>query len=329
MKNRLPLKGSLLLASFLALNAHANETLPMPSIYGNFDLSLAVEIADEMAFALEDAVGDSNFIGVRGHIPLSNGNQVNYVHEEIMTIVDGASFAGSYQTYLGYQTDKGEVRAGNLDLPLKKVMDKADLFSGTYADLNSIVLPNTTANSAVMYLSGNDEFNYAVSLDTGQATAENANNDDAIKYLRMGAMGDMTLSDSLSLGFGFEHSEFSTDIGIVAEMVAGDSLVLNASLSRSDRDANAPLTFTLGGYTRIGDDARFKAQLGMQDPDANGQDDALLFALGYDKRIAKNLTAYALLGIGDSGGINPTNTSLENESDGAAKVLAVGVNFSF
>lgn len=327
MKNRLPKKGPLIIASLLAFNASANESLPMPTIYGKFDLSVAVEMADEAAFAIEDAAGDSNYIGINGSIILDDGKKINYVHEEIMTVTSGLSFGGSYQTYLGYEQGNGEYRVGNLDLPLKKVMDKADLFSGTYADLSSVVLPNTTADSAVMYLSETSDLKYALSLDVGQNTGENANNEDATKYLRMGAMVDMKLGDSVQLAAGLENSEFSTDFGLAADFIVGEDLVLNLSASMSDRDESTPLTFTAGGYMRIGDDSRIKAQVGMQDPDTDA-DNAMLIALGYDKRISSNLTAYGLIALGDKGGIS--TTSLEQDaSDAANQVLAVGVNLTF
>lgn len=340
MFNKFALKSSLLLASIMTINAHASEpasggntSLPMPTLYGSFDVSLGLEIAEETGFALSDSIGDANYLGVKGHIPLSNGSKINYVHEEFITLVDGAGIGGSYQTYLGYETENGEVRVGNLDTPLKRVLDSVDLFAGTYADLTSIVpqagtyTTDTTANSAVMYLGGGDNLNYAVSLDT--QASENANDADAVKKLRLGAMAEMQLGEQLAIGAGFEHSDPATAFGLTAKMQAGDTLAFNASLSMASVDVTdtTPMTFTLGGSAKVGEDALIKAQLGMRDPDVNGADNALLFALGYDKQIIENLTAYGLFGMGDANGL--TTAGQVDIADAAAKVLAVGVKFTF
>ena len=341
MKKNLPLQGSVLLASILSFNTLANEantggsfheSLPMPELYGSFDVSFGLEIADETAFALEDAIGDANYVGVKGHIPLKNGHKINYVHEEFITLVNGLGMGGSYQTYLGYELESGEVRVGNLDLPLKRIMDSVDLFSGTYADLSTIVLPNTTANSALMYLGASEKLNYAVSIDTGNTGAENANNNDAMKLLRFGAMAQISLNEKFSVGAGFEHSDASTGLGFTAEMMAGDNLTLNASLSRTDFNAGpAPLTITVGGAAKVSEDTQVKAQLGFQDPDVNGADNSFLIAAGIDKKFADNLTAYGLVGIMDAIIPNPAGpTRIEfGATDGAANIIAAGIKFTF
>ena len=325
MKTKLPIQGSLILASLLAFHANAGESLPMPTFHGNFDVSFGLELAEEVAFAFNDAPGDANYIGIEGTIPLETGHTLTYLHEANMNLVDGGGFGGSYQTYLGFKTADGEYRVGNLDLPLRRVMDKADLFSGTYADLNNVVIPNTTADSALMFLSQTNELTYALSVDFGQARSENANDKDAIKFMRMGAMADMSINDNFSLAVGFENSDASTDLGFTANFDLNDDVSLNASISRSDKDAAAPLTITVGGYTRFGDDARIKAQIGMQDPDTNA-DNAIMLAVGYDRKIASNLTAYGLIAVGPDGGLA---TTVEQDNDGGGNVIAVGMNLSF
>ena len=142
----------------------------------------------------------------------------------------------------------------------------------------------------------------------------------------MGAMADMAISDAFSLAIGFENSESSTDLGITANFDVSNDVSLNASISRSDQDAAAPLSFTVGGYTRHGDDARIKAQIGMMDPDTNA-DNALMLAVGYDKKIASNLTAYGLIAIGDNGGLAANMEA--DVDDAASKVIAVGMNLTF
>jgi len=323
MKTKLPIQGSLILASLLAFHATAGESLPMPTFHGNFDVSFGIELAEEVAFAFNDAPGDANYIGIEGIIPLDTGDTLTYLHEANMDLIDGGGFGGSYQTYLGYKNADSEYRIGNLDLPLRRVMDKADLFSGTYADLNNVVVPNTTANSALMFLSQTSELTYAYSIDF--QNSENANDEDAIKKMRLGAMADMPINESFGLAAGLEVSDFSTDIGFVASFEVNEDVSLNASISRSDRDATAPLTITIGGYTRFGDDARIKAQIGMQDPDTKA-DNAILLAVGYDRKIASNLTVYGLIGVGPDGGLQAT---VEQDKDGSGNVIAVGMNLSF
>ena len=334
--------------TLLTLNTQAAENLKIekPKFYGSIDLSFAFEKADEYALAFEDAPGDNNYIGLTGSFEFSDGSKLTYLHEEIVNLTGGSGFAGSYQSYVGYQQSNYEVRVGNQHLPLRRALDKTDIFSGTYADHNNIVIPNTTASSSALFLSGNDTFNYAISLDTASQHAENANHEDSLDGVRLGGMIDYTISDVLSIAGGLELQRDDITgynaIGVSMNLGITDTIELVGSLSRVDFEVCtsnpdkgcAPLTLTVGGNMKLDNDITLKAIIGMQDADIKGVDDPRMIAFGVDKVIVEPLVVYGLIALGDNGGLRgasfPSGGSpLEADGDGKANVLSVGARFTF
>ena len=333
--------------TLLPLNTQAAENLKIekPKFYGSIDLSFAFEKADEYALAFEDAPGDNNYIGLTGNFGFSDGSKLSYLHEEIISLTGGTGFAGSYQSYVGYQWSNYEVRVGNQHLPLRRALDKTDIFSATYADHNNIVIPNTTASSSALFLSGNDTFNYAVSLDTASGGAEDANNKDSVDGVRLGGMIDYTISDVFSIAGGLELQRDDVSgynaIGVSMNLGITDTIELVGSLSRVDFEVCAldpkgcaPLSITVGGNMKLDNDITLKAIIGMQDPDIKGVDDPRMIAFGVDKVIVEPLVVYGLIALGDNGGLRgasfPSGGSpLEADGDGKANVISVGAKFTF
>ncbi|MGM0564026.1 MAG: porin [Pseudomonadota bacterium] len=318
------------------------------TVYGEFDVSFGLEMAEESAFAVEGSPAGDNRLGIRGAIDTYNGNEVTYQGEvSISPESQNSVLANNYHTYIGYRTDSYEVRGGTQHLPLRLTMEKTDLFQGTYADQNNaVVLPNTIATDSVMFLSSNDNMRWAVSLDWAAANGESANDPDAQDNMRIGGMVDFKLSEGNTVAVGLENLKDSyTALGITGSFDLGGGVGVTAGYSSVDIDGgNTPTTLTGGGYMAMGDDARVKAQIGMLDPDVNGADDPTYFAVGYDKRLADTVTGYLLFatgmdsglaggaqaaGVATPGAVTPPNYPLETDNDGDSSVLAAGLKMSF
>jgi hypothetical protein len=316
-------------AAAMAPSAFALEA-EAPSIHGSFDVSLALKIADEVAFAVDDAPGDFNYLGLEGEVKLNNGNSLTYAYYEAVKLSEGG-FAGNYQGYIGYKMDSIEIRGGALDTPLRQVLDKSDLFANSYADANNVFLTNTTATDAVMLLGGSDALSYAVSLDFAQQGAESANNEDSLDGMRIGAMVNFAISDSFSMAAGLEAlTDVSTAFGLSGELGLDGGMGFTFGLEIADIDAtdNSPMNFVIGGFMPMSEKGTFKAQLGYGDPDVDNVDAGTYIALGYDHQLAEAVTGYFLLTTGADNGLTLLGEGTVPD-DGSATVLATGLKVSF
>ena len=350
-----PFHKTLLVGAIAAVIAPSSFALEAekPNIHASFDVSLALKIAEENAFAVDDAPGDQNFIGLDGEVGLDNGASLTYAYYEAVDLADGAGFGDTYEGYLGYKMDAMEVRGGTLHSPLRRVLEKSDVFSRTYADANNVFLTNTIANNAVMLLGGTETLIYAVSIDFSN---EDSNDPNASDGMRIGAMVDIQVSDTLSVAAGLETRDDYTNLGVSADLILENGLSLVFGLELADFDSNAnslllanvpevngagdvigsqlvgvslagtsPMSLVVGGYLPVGDEAKIKAQIGYIDPDINGADSGTYLAVGYDQPLAETVTGYFLFSYGADYGMRST----EVDADGNAMVLATGLTFSF
>jgi hypothetical protein len=308
--------------SAFALEAEA------PSIHGSFDVSLALKIGEDTAFAVDDAPGDSNYIGFEGEVGLDNGSALTYAFYENVSL-DGGGFNGNYQSYVGYKMESMEVRGGNLDTPLRRVLDQADMFANTYADANNIFATNTTAANAAMLLGGSETLSYAVSLDFSN---ENASDPDSFDAIRIGAMVDYSISESFSIAAGLEvRDDVETNIGISGNLTTEGGMGFVFGLEIADFEDqtgvvnDSAIGIVVGGFMPMGEKGKFKGQIGFKEFDADNRDAATYLAVGYDQQLAESVTGYFLLTTGMDTGLNTT----EQDVDGGATVLATGLKVSF
>jgi hypothetical protein len=334
--------------SVFALEAEA------PSIHGSFDVSVALKLADESALAVDDAPGDQNFFGLDGEVGLDNGSTLTYAYYQGVDLADQGGFGNTYQAYLGYRMETMEVRVGTLDSPLRRVLDKSDVFSGTYADANNAFLTNTTASDAAMLLGGNETLTYAVSLDFAQTGAENPNTKDSLDAMRIGGMVDYTVSDTLGIAAGVEiTNEVSTGLGVSGELTMDNDIGLVFGFELVDFDAgNTAMNIVVGGFMPMNEKGKVKAQIGLLDDDTGG-DAGTYLAVGYDHQLAETVTGYFLFTTGSSlrggGATAPVNDSnqllgdagataspddsvnnyLDTDVNGDATVFATGIKVTF
>ena len=323
-----------LLATAVATALSPAAVMADTTLFGNFDIAVAIESADETALAVEESGNtDDNVIGIEGDIELENGNSVTYQYTATVNFDGGDAFASNYHSYIGYKWDSVELRAGTQDLPLRLVLDKADLFAATYADQNNIIgsqngapfgAGNTTAGSSLMLLGGSDAVQFAVSLD---ASNEDSNDDDSSDGIRFGALVDFTISDNSSVALGVETlTDQYTAVGLSANVGVSDSTDLTLAVNNYTEDGvgSDATEVILGAAFGVSDVTTLKAQVGTSDID-DVDDDAVYFAIGADFALADNVTTYVLAASGTDGGLSSTN----EQDDGDASVLAGGIKLSF
>lgn len=319
------------------------------TLFGNFDINVAVENGSESALAVNDSPFGDNVIGVEGDIELENGNAITYQYVANVDL-DGdttSAFGGNYHSYVGYKMDAVEIRAGNQDLPVRLVLDKADNFAGTHADANNVLDARsyTTATSSVMALGGNDTIKYAVSLDTNNttsgttpATGENANDKNANDAIRLGAMVDFAINEDISVAAAIESLKDTYDAyAISANVGLADNAGISLAYHQHSPDGNnalEPSAIVLGGTFGLDDTTTLKAQIGIRDTDVNNADDPTYYAIGADFAMAENATVYVLYaGATDFGAntaiLGTTGNGVESDGKGDGDVLAGGIKLSF
>ena len=336
-------------AAVMAPSAFSIEA-EAPEFHGSFDITMGLKMAEESAFAIDDAPGDWNYLGLEGEVKLDNGSALTYSYYEAVYLTDQAGFGGTYGAHIGYKMDSIEIQAGTLDTPLRRVLDKADMFAGTYADANNVVAINTTAANTALLLGGTDTFVFGVSLSF---TDENPNNTDTTKAIMYGALVDFTISDTLSIAGGLEMLDNQyTAFGVSANIDVAESVSLAFGLNIMDLDAayafqpasqspggmvlaadTSPMSFTAAASMPMSEKSLIKAQLGYGDPDVDGVDAGMFFAVGYDHQLAEAVTGYFLFATGTDKGLNigmPNGTGADaaNVTD-SASVLATGLKVAF
>jgi hypothetical protein len=334
-----------LLATAVATALSPAAVMADTTVFGNFDIGFAVETAAEEAFVVYDSPAADNVIGIEGELELENGNAVTYQYVFNVDLDNdtggnsagaGNTFGANYHSYVGYKMEALEVRLGNLDLPLRLALDKADQFAGTYADQNNIIASNnnggagnTTAANTIMALGGNDTLAYAVSVS---ATSENANTKQGSTSNRYGAMADFAVSDNISVAAGIEAvANTGTSGGISANIGLTDSLELSTAINMTDvSGGNDSVEAVLGLAFGLSDMTTLKFQTAMNEVDTAGTNaqPAAYYAIGADFAMAENVTTYVLAAQGKKGGLSTV------EADGAGanedgSVLAAGIKLSF
>ena len=304
-----------LLATAVATALSPAAVMADTTLFGNFDIAVAIESAEETAVAIEDSPGGDNVIGIEGDLDLENGNSVTYQYIVNVDLDgDGSNgFGDTYHAFIGYKWDSVVLRARVQDLPERLVMDKVDQFAGTYADHGNLVgtangLANlvngssstisvgtgTTADSSLMLLGGNDSVKYAVSLDT--ANNENSNDDDSSDGIRFGGMVDFSANESTSFAAGFESLTDAYDtFALTANLGVSDSAEVTIGFEQHSFDASDAdvTTIVLGGNVAVSDTTTLKAQFATQDADDLGlDDDRIYFAIGADFALSDNCLLY-------------------------------------
>jgi predicted porin len=227
--------------------------------------------------------------------------------------------------YVGLKGGFGEARIGHMDTPHKLSTAKLDPFADTYADYNNIITVDNRLGNVVAYLNNFGPVGVAAAYYAGDdsVTAENNKsatsimvNYDANDLYITGAVesyGDTTGTELkrasvAGVGYGFGPVK----LGLVYERLAYEG-------GKDDqKEMYASLQWSVTGNGTV------KAAYGKINDGVAATDDATMAALGYDHKLDKALSVYALYANGKDNGLK---NKAKLSGDGSA--IALGVSYKF
>lgn len=226
--------------------------------------------------------------------------------------------------YVGLKGGFGEARIGHMDTPHKLATANLDPFGDTYADYNNIITVDNRLGNVVAYLNNFGPVGVAAAYYAGDdsVTAENNKsatsvmvNYDANNLYIAGAVesyGDTTGTELkrasvAGVGYGFGPVK----LGLVYERLAYEG----------GKDDQNEMYGSL--QWKVTDNGTVKAAYGKID-DGVSTDDATMAALGYDHKLDKALSVYALYASGKDNGLK---NKAKLSGDGSA--IALGVAYKF
>lgn len=228
--------------------------------------------------------------------------------------------------YVGLKGGFGEVRVGHMDTPHKISTAKLDPFGDTYADYNNIITVDNRLSNVVAYVNNFGPIGVAAAYHSGDdsVTAENKGQ----------ATSVMVNYDADGLYLAAAHEKYS-DVAVDAKesaSVAGvgvgfgpvklglvyEVLTFNSTTKDDETESYASLQW------KVSEAGTIKAAYGMRDDGVSTTDDAVMSAIGYDHKMDKSLSVYALYANGSDGGL-----ANKGKLKGDGTALALGVAYKF
>ncbi len=227
--------------------------------------------------------------------------------------------------YVGLKGGFGEARIGHMDTPHKLATANLDPFGDTYADYNNIITVDNRLGNVVAYLNNFGPVGVAAAYhagddsvtgeNTGSATSIMVNYDANGLYLAgaLESYGDTTGTDLKSAGVvGAGYGFGPVKLGVAYEKLAYEGTKEDAS------ELYASLQW------KVTDNGTVKAAYGKRDDGVDATDDAAMAALGYDHKLDKAMSVYALYANGTDGGL-----ANKGKLKGDGSALALGVAYKF
>lgn len=225
--------------------------------------------------------------------------------------------------YVGLKGGFGEVRIGHMDTPHKVSTASLDPFTDTYADYNNIITVDNRLGNVVAYLNNFGPVGVAAAYYAGDdsVTAENNKsatsimvNYDANNLYVAGAVesyGDTTgteMKRASVIGAGYTFG--SVKLGLVYERLAYEGGKDDQNEMYGSLQWKATENGTVkAGYGKI---------------DNGSANDPAMAAVGYDYKMDKSLSVYALYANGKDNGLK---NKAKLSGDGSA--IALGVTYKF
>ncbi len=321
---------------------------------------LADKTIDSDGDGTNDDVGifvssNASRIGFSGDVDAGEGLKGIWKIEQGVALDSGGASLSNYNSYAGLSGGFGTAMIGYHDSPVKLVGRKVDLFGDTIADSRSIIGAGAGANFAEKRLGGIGYMNKFgdVGLMVGyvpqDTNGENATGfvvsvDYSMKDMyvglgyhslsaEMGGNPDGDSESAMRLGFMMKFGTF----GVNALYQTVDGYSANGDNSRA--------TMGLGGSMGLGDAGTLKLQYyaaGAND-NAATDDGATMVALGYDHKLGKDVTVYAVYAgvtnddagkykVGGGGHGTASQTITTAASDGTTEAnsgISLGMKFKF
>lgn len=294
------------------------------TVYGKGHVSVA-SIDDDNGSSIAVTSHASRF-GVKGNVKKEGSATIIYKLEWQVDMADTSNSTQikSRSQYVGLKDSWGELHLGRDDSPYKKAGKKAvEFFSDTFADYNNIADKgqDVRANDSVSYSTkagpGKVSLMYAAGDDS--TTAENSGDMTSVAYdAKFGAvtLGLSTQTINITptndetgtkVVVGYKLNK-TTQFGVLFETVSDDLTLDDTNLIISAKH-------------KMGQDA-VKFVYGSKDQGL--ANDATMMAIGYDHKINKTTTAYAIYANGSDDGL-----SAATKLDGDATVIGGGLVVKF
>ncbi len=224
-------------------------------------------------------------------------------------------------TFVGLKGGFGEVRVGIHDTPHKISTAKLDPFSDTYADYNNIITRDVRASNVLAYLNKFGSVGVALAYSAGDDSVTAENEGDVTSVMVNYADGPLYLTAAIEnyndVAAGGVESAPKLGLGYKAGPVALG--LVYESVQRKDADDIAEVYASV--QYKLDDLNTIKAAYGTRDTDPDAQN---MFALGFDRKLDKKASVYALYASGTDGGL--ANKGKLN-GDGTALVAGYVYNF--
>ena len=275
----------LLIATSLtaSLNAHAQSSDLMPSLYGKANVTAVLndyEIGDSSG----ELESNASRIGLKGEVPLSDALKVVYQAEyQVNPGEEVYHHFGLSQrnSYIGLEGGFGTVVVGRNDTPAKLMQNGIDLFNDLNGDIRTLFVSEVRPNDEIHYTSptvsgftlmhasiidGQDSLRERASKSTSTALTYGQGN-----YLFGIAMdNNLTGHDSfrfmsryrsggLQLGFMYESAQTSkgeNDGIFVSASYKMDKLVLKAQTGAADQKKAGAVQSTIGADYNLDADSK-------------------------------------------------------------------------
>lgn len=227
--------------------------------------------------------------------------------------------------YVGLKGGFGEARIGHMDTPHKVATAKLDPFADTYADYNNIITVDNRLGNVVAYLNKFGPVGVAAAYYAGDDSVTGENNESATSIMvnydanglylagALESYGDTTGTDMksasvLGAGYGFGPVK----LGLVYEKLAFEGG------AEDETELYASLQW------KVTDSGTVKAAYGKRDDGDSATDDEVMAALGYDHKMDKAMSVYALYAKGTDGGL-----ANKGKLKGDGSALALGISYKF
>jgi predicted porin len=302
--------------------AQAAEGDAMPKVYGKAHVSYgAVKVDETNAGGTSTTTTDNiqfadhnSRIGVKGAVPITDSLKGTYGFEWAIDFnANDRSNRFTYRNqYVGLKGGFGHVLFGRYDTPTKKAQGKFDEFNDTYGDFASIVLGDKRLDNTVNYLSPDwGGFSFSAQIIPGEGNGEdNGGGDGPLDTFSLAAKYKVA---GLFISAGFDA--YDSKAPVTADYDGYESLMRviatygnkmfqvggmyedakGNSIGGVDL-ANDKTSMGVSGHVAFAGVHKVKLQYLMGTEDITGGDtEQTQFSVGYDYKMGKATTVYALV----------------------------------
>jgi predicted porin len=285
----------------------------MPKVYGKAHVSYGA-VKEESTNAGGTTTTDTDNIqmashasriGVKGAVPVTDSLKGTYGFEWQIDIGEGNNRFSYRNQFVGLKGGFGEVRFGRHDTPTKKAQGKFDEFNDTYGDFASIVEGDKRLNNTINYLSPDwGGFSFAAQISPGEGNGEDNGGGDGPADILSVAAKYKVAGFFVSAGvdsYDSKSDDYETLMRVIATygnkmfQVGGMYEDNKANTIGGVDQANDKVNMGVSGHVSFAGAHKVKLQYLMGTQDVTGGDtEETQISLGYDFKMGKATTAYAL-----------------------------------